>query len=185
MLISRSPFVAIRVSNKSIIVQFLRAKIIGDEVVSSTHSRELFKNYGWVGSGNNIPAAYLVGLLSGLKAMKADLKKAIPYLGTQRFVRRSRLAAVMKGIADSGLDINFSGEAEPEADRLQGGHIASYAKELKRKEPVYKKKFSAILKQGLKPEEYPKHFKEVKSSIVKKVKEESTVKKVKEESKSE
>ncbi len=147
-----------------------------------------------MGSGNNLPAAYLVGFLSGLKAVKADLKNAIPYLGTQRFVRRSRLAAVLKGIADSGLDINFSGEAEPEADRLQGGHIASYAKELKLKEPVYKKKFSALLKQGLKPEEYPKHFKEVKSSIVKNlngrpsvdnIEKRSTVKKVKEESKSE
>ncbi len=138
-----------------------------------------------MGSGNNLPAAYLVGFLSGLKAMKTDLKNAIPYLGPQRFVRRSRLAAVMKGIADSGLDINFSGEAEPDDDRIQGRHIASYAKELKKKEPLYKKKFSALLKQGLKPEEYPKHFKEVKLSIVKKVKEESTVKKVKEESKSE
>ena len=124
-----------------------------------------------MGTGNNLPAAYLIGLLSGLKAMKADLKNAIPYLGPQRFVRRSRLAAVLKGIADSGLDIKFSSEAEPEEDRIQGRHIASYAKELKKKEPVYKKKFSALLKRGLKPEEYPKHIKEVKASIVKRVKE--------------
>ena len=124
-----------------------------------------------MGTGNNLPAAYLIGLLSGLKAMKADLKNAIPYLGPQRFVRRSRLAAVLKGIADSGLDIKFSSEAEPEEDRIQGRHIASYAKELKKKEPVYKKKFSALLKRGLKPEEYPKHIKEVKASIVKQVKE--------------
>lgn len=124
-----------------------------------------------MGTGNNLPAAYLIGLLSGLKAMKADLKNAIPYLGPQRFVRRSRLAAVLKGIADSGLDVKFSSEAEPEEDRIQGRHIASYAKELKKKEPVYKKKFSALLKRGLKPEEYPKHIKEVKASIVKQVKE--------------
>lgn len=138
-----------------------------------------------MGTGNNLPAAYLVGFLSGFKAMKADLKNAIPYLGTQQFVRRSRLAAVLKGIADSGLDVNFSGEAEPDEDRIQGRHIASYAKELMKKEPLYQKKFSALLKQGLKPEEYPKHFKEVKASIVKKVKEGSTAKKVKEGSKSE
>jgi len=124
-----------------------------------------------MGTGNNLPAAYLIGFLSGLKAMKADLKNAIPYLGPQRFVRRSRLAAVLKGIADSGLDVKFSSEAEPEEDRIQGRHIASYAKELKKKEPVYKKKFSALLKRGLKPEEYPKHIKEVKASIVKQVKE--------------
>jgi len=124
-----------------------------------------------MGTGNNLPAAYLIGFLSGLKAMKADLKNAIPYLGPQRFVRRSRLAAVLKGIADSGLDVKLSSEAEPEEDRIQGRHIASYAKELKKKEPVYKKKFSALLKRGLKPEEYPKHIKEVKASIVKQVKE--------------
>ena len=127
--------------------------------------------YGWMGTGNNLPAAYLVGFLSGFKAMKADLKNAIPYLGPQRFVRRARLAAVLKGISDSGLDVNFSGEAEPEEDRIQGKHIASYANELKKKEPEYKQKFSSLLKQGLKPEEYPKHFKEVKAGIMKKVKE--------------
>ncbi|MFQ6011483.1 MAG: 50S ribosomal protein L18, partial [Nitrososphaerales archaeon] len=155
---SRIPFVTVGVSNKNIIVQFLRAKISGDVVVSSTHSRELIQKYGWKGSGNNLPAAYLVGFLSGLKAIKGDLKKAIPYLGTQRFIKRSRLAAVLKGVEDSGLSINFPEEAGPELDRIQGVHIANYAKELKRKDTDYKRRFSALLKQGLKPEDYPKHF---------------------------
>ena len=46
-----------------------------------------------------------------------------------------------------------------------GQHIADYAGTLKENQEEYNSRFSAILKNGLSPEDYPSHFEEIKSKI--------------------
>jgi large subunit ribosomal protein L18 len=85
------------------------------------------------------------------------------YSGKDHFT--TRVAACVKGIADSGVDIPMSEESFPDADRISGQHIADYANALKENQEQYNSRFSAILKNGLKPEEYPSHFEEVRFRI--------------------
>jgi large subunit ribosomal protein L18 len=68
LILSRKPRLVVRGTLKNIIVQVVVAKPHGDEVLVSAHSRELLKNYGWKAPRGNLPAAYLTGLLCGLKA---------------------------------------------------------------------------------------------------------------------
>jgi large subunit ribosomal protein L18 len=58
-----------------------------------------------------------------------------------------------------------SEESLPPEERITGRHIAKYASTLKEDQEEYNSRFSAILKNGLKPEDYPTHFEEVRSKI--------------------
>jgi hypothetical protein len=58
-----------------------------------------------------------------------------------------------------------SEESLPPEERIAGQHIAKYASTLKEDQEKYNSHFSAILKNGLKPEDYPTHFEEVRSKI--------------------
>ena len=71
----------------------------------------------------------------------------------------------MKGIVDAGVSMPVSKESLPDEDRISGHHIAEYSHTLKEDEKEYNSRFSAILKNGLKPEDYPLHFEEIKSRI--------------------
>jgi large subunit ribosomal protein L18 len=71
----------------------------------------------------------------------------------------------MKGIVDAGVSMPVSEESLPDEDRISGHHIAEYSHALKEDEKEYNSRFSAILKNGLKPEDYPSHFEEIKSKI--------------------
>ncbi|MFX0152635.1 MAG: 50S ribosomal protein L18, partial [Candidatus Hodarchaeota archaeon] len=62
----------VRLTNSHVIVQFVEARLLGDNTLSAAHSREL-KNYNWNGATSNLPSAYLVGFLAGLKAKKAGI----------------------------------------------------------------------------------------------------------------
>ncbi|MEM2673645.1 MAG: 50S ribosomal protein L18, partial [Candidatus Bathyarchaeia archaeon] len=59
MVISKMPRLVVRKTGRNFIVQLIRATVIGDIVITSAHSRELRNKYGWLGSLNNLPAAYL------------------------------------------------------------------------------------------------------------------------------
>jgi large subunit ribosomal protein L18 len=71
----------------------------------------------------------------------------------------------MKGIVDSGVSMPVSEESLPEQERISGQHIAEYAGTLKENPEEYNSRFSAILKNGLSPEDYPSHFEEIKSRL--------------------
>jgi large subunit ribosomal protein L18 len=60
----------------------------------------------------------------------------------------------------------FSEEVLPTEERIQGNHIAEYAKKIKSNDDLYKSRFSSSLGSGLEPEKYPNHFSEVKDRIV-------------------
>lgn len=162
ILIGRQLFVTVKISDQNVAAQVLRPTPTGDIVIVSAHSRELAK-HGWKGGFNNLPACYLTGMLLGKKALEKEVSSAVLYIGKNHFT--SRVAACMKGIVDAGVRMPFSEESLPDEGRISGHHIADYSNILKENEKEYNSRFSAILKNGLKPEDYPLHFEEIKSRI--------------------
>lgn len=162
---SHKPLLVIRVSNRSVTSQFVKPTVKGDVVLSASHSKELVK-LGWHGSSKSTPACYLLGLLAGKKALAAGVKEAVAYNGLVPFIRGSRVAALLKGVADSGVQVPVGEEAFPDADRLTGKSIADYAKKLSAEDKdAYSRTFSALLKSGFNPEAYPAEFEKVKATI--------------------
>lgn len=163
-ILSRMILAAPRITGKNVSVQFISPEIIGDRVVISSHSRELSK-YGWNGSRNSLPAAYLTGLLAGLKGVSKKVDGVVVYLGVARFVNGSRLASIVKGIKDSGVKIAADEDNLPTEDRIRGEHIAAYSKSFS-DEKELKERFSNIINSGLSPSDYPKHFDDVHKKIL-------------------
>jgi large subunit ribosomal protein L18 len=164
MILSKMHRLTVRISLKKINAQIINPHIKGDKVLVTTNSSEL-KKYGWKATYGNTPAAYLTGLLLGLKAQTSGIKQAILDMGLKRSSTGSRIFAVLKGVVDSGLDVPY-GDVFPENSRIEGEHIASYARELTKVEPeLYNRRFSMYLSRNLKPEELPSHFNIVKSNI--------------------
>lgn len=162
LLIGRHSFVTIRVSDQNIAAQMIKPTSSGDIVLASAHSSELAKQ-GWKGAANNLPACYLTGLILGKKALAKDIKNAVLYIGKDHFT--SRVASCLKGIVDSGVAMPVSEESLPDDDRISGQHIAQYAETLKENQEEFNSRFSALLKNGLNPQDYPSHFEEIRSKI--------------------
>jgi large subunit ribosomal protein L18 len=162
---SQRPLLVVRVSNKNVTSQFVKATVKGDVVLSSAHSKELAK-LGWRGSPKSTPACYLLGLLAGKKAAKAGVKEAVAYNGRIPFVAGSRVAALLKGVIDAGIAVPVGEEAFPSEDRMTGKSISAFASKLASEDKdAYAKTFSALLKAGFKPEDYPAEFEKVKAAI--------------------
>jgi len=164
LLIGKHIFASVRFSNENLQIQITKPSKDGDHVLVSAHSRELLK-YGWKGSRNSLPAAYLTGLLVGLKAVNKGINKCVLYLGNYSFSPRKGAAA--KGMLDAGITIPIDETVIPDMSRIKGEHIANYASSLNPND--YNLRFSGILSSGLKPEDYPTHFDEVKSIILERV----------------
>ena len=162
LLIGRRSFVTVKVSDQNVAAQVLKPTPTGDIVIASAHSRELAKQ-GWKGGLNNLPACYLTGILAAKKALDKGVNSAVLYIGKDHFT--SRVAACMKGIIDGGVNMPVSEESLPDQKRISGQHIADYAGALKENQEEYNSRFSAILKNGLHPEDYPSHFEEIKSKL--------------------
>jgi len=168
LILAKLPRIVARGSLKHMIVQVVKAKTEGDEVLISAHSKELTKKFGWKGSCGNVPAAYLTGFLCGLKALEKGIKKAILDIGLRTPTKGSRVFAVLKGLIDAGVEIPHGEERLPDESRIKGEHIANYAEQLATENPEeYKKKFSKYLTKRLKPEKLPEHFLKVKEKILK------------------
>jgi large subunit ribosomal protein L18 len=118
-------------------------------------------------------------MLLGKKAIQNGINAAVLYIGNNHFT--SRIAACVKGIVDAGVSMPVSKESLPEEDRISGHHIAEYSHTLKENEEAYNSRFSAILKNGMRPEDYPSHFEEIRSRISGKPAEKTTSKKAEKE----
>ena len=163
LLIGKKDFVTVNVSDQNVSAQLIRPDLLGDKVMASVHSNELL-SYGWKGSRKNIPSCYLVGLLLGKKCIQKKITSAILYIGKRHFT--TKIAACLKGMSEAGLEMPFSEEILPSEERIQGNHIADYARKIKSNDDLYKSRFSSNLGSGLEPEKYPSHFSEVKDRIV-------------------
>lgn len=167
LVLSRLPRLVARSTLKHTIVQFVKAKDTGDVVVTSAHSRELMKTYGWQGSCKNISAAYLTGLLCGYKAVSCGVKKAVLDVGLQSPSRGSRVFAVLRGVLDAGVVVPHDEKILPDEKRMCGQHVVDYANQLSSSNPdAYQKMFSKYLSRGLRPEQLSEHFSLTKEKIV-------------------
>jgi large subunit ribosomal protein L18 len=166
LVISGLPRLVTRGTLKHVIVQIVKAKAKGDEVVASAHSRELTKTFGWKGYCGNVPVAYLTGLLCGFRAVANGVKKAILDIGLQSPTRSSRSFAVLRGALDAGVSVAHDKEILPDEKRIQGQHIVDYANELSSNPEVYQYRFSKYLSKGLRPEQIAEHFASTKEKIL-------------------
>jgi len=170
LLKSRKLRLVIRASNNHITVQIVESKIGGDKVLVSAFSKELTKKYGWKANTGNIPAAYLTGYLTGLRAKKQNIADVILDLGI--FSHRNRVLAAFKGFLKSGIDVPYREKFFPETldNRIDGSHIVNYAKMLKSEPEMYQKVFSGYLnKKKIDPLKLSQEF----STILKKIEKEA------------
>ncbi|MGA7900694.1 MAG: 50S ribosomal protein L18 [Nitrososphaeraceae archaeon] len=163
ILVGRHHFITVKVTNQNVLTRLLDPDIKGDKVLATAHSRELVKQ-GWNGSLNSLPACYLTGILLGKKCLEKNFDSGVLYTGMNPFT--SRVAACLKGIVDAGVHVPASEDSFPEQDRLDGNHIADYAKLLQEDKSKYESRFSLLLKNGLKPEDYPAHVQKIKSALM-------------------
>ena len=160
----------VRRSLRNMLVQIVEYHPEGDRILTTIMTKHLRK-FGWKG-GNNIPSAYLTGLLVGFEALKRGIKEAILDLGLHRSTPGNKIYALVKGCNDAGLKIPLGEKVLPSEDRIKGKHIEEYAKALKESDPErYRKQFSNYIKNGLNPEEFSKHFDEIKNKIIEEYKE--------------
>jgi large subunit ribosomal protein L18 len=166
LVLSGKPRLVVRNSLENVIAQIVVAKPHGDEALVSAQSRELTKKYGWQAPRGNVPAAYLTGLLCGLKAKAQGIEEAILDIGLQSPSKGSRAFAALKGVLDSGIRVPHSKEKLPDEKRIRGEHVARYAEILASNTEVYQSKFSKYLEQKIPPENLPKHCLKVKADII-------------------
>jgi len=165
LVLSRLPRLVVRRTLKHINIQIVKAEASGDKVIVSAYSRELAKTYGWQGSSGNVPAAYLTGLLCGLRAVAHGVKKTVLDLGLQSPSRGARVFAALKGVLDAGVAVPHSENVLPDETRISGKHVVDYASQLSSNPDIYQKKFSNHLSRGLRPEQLSEHFSLIKEKI--------------------
>lgn len=165
LVTSGIPRVVVRPSLKHINVQVIEANPLGDRVLASAYSKEL-KNYGWKGSYGNIPSAYLTGYLCGLRATAKKIEKTFSDIGLHQPTKGARVFAAINGVIDAGIHVPHSVEKLPDAERLEGKHVAEYARSVAASDmELYKKVFSRYLKGKILPEKLNDYFTAVKGKI--------------------
>ncbi|MBN2202585.1 MAG: 50S ribosomal protein L18 [Candidatus Aenigmarchaeota archaeon] len=125
----------IRKSLSNITVQFVDYIPEGDKTLACASSTEL-KKFDWTKNGN-VPAAYLTGLLAGMKAKEKKIEGAVLDMGLQTSTKGSRIYAALKGVVDAGIIVPHSEEILPKDDRISGKHISEET--VKKFEEVKKK----------------------------------------------
>lgn len=163
MATSERPRYVVRASNKNMVIQITTSKIEGDYVLAQANSRDLEK-FGWLGGSKNIPAAYLLGMLTARRALAKGIDRAILDLGLVKPTKGSKIFSAVKGAIDSGLHIPCDSEIMPDPSSIEGKKISEYADSIENPY-LYERQFSGYLKRGLKPQDLPDHISQVKSKI--------------------
>ncbi len=167
LIVSEKPRFVVRISNRHAVIQIIDVDPKGDITLVGVHSKELEK-YGWKAAHNNTPAVYLLGYLAALKALKKGITEAVLDIGLRASTKGARVFVAAKGAIDAGLKVPLGEEILSDESRIHGEHISNYAKILKEENPeIYEKRFSLYIKNGLDPEELPKHFDELLENIKK------------------
>ncbi|MCD6478215.1 MAG: 50S ribosomal protein L18 [Candidatus Aenigmarchaeota archaeon] len=112
----------IRKFNNSTIGQIIKYEKNGDKTLVAVNSMVL-KKFGWKGHYGNLPAAYLSGLLLGVKMNKMSIKEAVLDMGLQKSTKGNRIYAFLKGVVDAGISVPHSEDVLPSEDRIMGKHI--------------------------------------------------------------
>lgn len=122
LLKSRKTRMIVRKTSTNIIIQFAEYDANGDRILVMANGAELQK-FGWSGSHNNIPAAYLTGLLAGQRAKKHKIKEAVLDIGLHAPISGAGVFATLKGAVDAGIMIPHSPDILPAEVRVRGEHI--------------------------------------------------------------
>jgi|SRR3989344_3170766 len=119
LLKGRLPRLVVRKTNRYVIIQIVESKNAQDKIIYSFNTRDLLK-YSWpenkMGSLKSITACYLGGLVLG---KKLKMKKLILDTGLIPSTKGSRVYAVVKGISDSGVEINCDKKVFPDEKRIK------------------------------------------------------------------
>lgn len=146
LLLSKKPRLVVRKSLKYIRVQIIEFDKGGDKTLVSASSQEL-KKFGWKFACDNLPSAYLTGLLIGEKALEKGIKEVILDIGLYPSTKGSRIYAVAKGALDAGLKLPISEGVFPSKERIKGIHIANYLEKFKNLPEEFEKIKQKILSE--------------------------------------
>ncbi|HTP53599.1 MAG TPA: 50S ribosomal protein L18 [Thermoplasmata archaeon] len=113
----------VRCSDTRVRVSIVSFDPAGDRVLAAADSAELGGIDFPTGRIASTPAAYLTGLLAGLRAKSAGTEEAVLDVGLRHPTRGGRLAAALKGLLDAGIDIPHGEEGFPSSERLNGAHL--------------------------------------------------------------
>lgn len=130
LLRSRKPRLVVRRSLKYMRAQVVEYEEQGDKTVASAISREL-RSLGWKFPCDTIPAAYLTGLMIGVKAKANKIEEVIMDTGLYPSSKGSRVYAVLRGAIDAGVKIAHDPEMLPSDDRISGKHIVGHSDKAK------------------------------------------------------
>ena len=155
LLKSGKPRLVARKSNKNVRAQLVTTGPQGDRIAASAHSQDLAE-YGWEAPTGNMPAAYLTGLLAGLRALEAGVEEAVLDIGLNSPTPGSKVFAVQEGAIDAGLEIPHNDSVLADWSRTRGEHIAEYADQLD--EELYSGDFDAA--------SLPEHFDELRETLL-------------------
>ncbi len=145
LLLSKKYRLVIRKSLKYIRAQVIKFDPKGDRTIVSASSNEL-KKFDWKFAFDNLPSAYLTGLLIGKKALEKGVKEAVLDLGLYPSIKGSKLYAAAKGALDAGLKIRIGEEILPSEERIKGIHIAKHLEKFKDMPEKFEKIKQTILK---------------------------------------
>jgi large subunit ribosomal protein L18 len=155
LLKSGKPRLVARKSNQAVTAQLVTTGAQGDETAASARSTEL-DEYGWEAPTGNMPAAYLTGLLAGLRAVEAGHEEAVLDIGLNSPTPGSKVFAVQEGAIDAGLEIPHNDSVLADWSRTRGEHIAEYADQLD--DGLYSGDFDAT--------DLPSHFDETRETLL-------------------
>ena len=154
LLKSGRPRLVARKSNKQVRAQLVTTGPNGDQTAAAAESTDLAE-YGWEAPTGNMPAAYLTGLLAGLRAIEAGIGQAVLDIGLNSPTPGSKVFAVQEGAIDAGLEIPHNDDVLAAWERTRGEHIAEYAE---REGGLYGGDFDAT--------ELPAHFDETRELLL-------------------
>lgn len=122
LLLAGKPRLVVRRSLKYMRAQIIEFDPKGDKTLVSASSQEL-KKLGWTFACDNVPAAYLTGLLIAKKAKEKNIKDVVLDMGLYRSTKGNRMYALAKGAVDGGLNVPVAEGMFPSKDRIVGKHI--------------------------------------------------------------
>lgn len=164
MIKATTPRLVVRKSAQGVLVQFIAFDEKGDRTLAAANSSEL-EAHGWMPQ-SNAPSAYLTGMLAGARAKKAGVKGFHLDIGMATPTKGSILMAGALGAKQAGLSAEMD-EKIVDAKRLDGSHIADYAKKMRADDGAkYSKHFSRYIKKNVDPTALPALFGSVKSKVL-------------------
>ena len=116
---SGKPRAVVRRSLSGTTVQIVAFHEDGDRVLVQANYQDL-KKMGWKYSLKDITASYLVGLMAGIRAAKANIPQAVLDIGLHEPTTGNRVFAALKGLLDAGVDIPHGDDIFPVDDRIAG-----------------------------------------------------------------